>query len=79
MAFLVLLAVETCQFSGVPSSHFGTFDFLELENAVYEVEISSAPVSELQLHQNAQKEEVCTNFTTYPPPSKARSVLAVMT
>ena len=45
---LVLLVSETRQFSSVSSSHFGTFDFAELENAAYEVDIASTPMSELQ-------------------------------
>ena len=53
---LALLAVETSQFNGVPSAHFGTFDFLELESAAYEVEIASTPVSELQIQVNAESE-----------------------
>ena len=48
VAVLVLLVSETRQFGSVSSSHFGTFDFAELENAAYEVDIASTPMSELQ-------------------------------
>ena len=51
LSVLALLAVQTYQFSGVPSAHFGTFDFLELENTAYEVEITSTPVTELQIQE----------------------------
>lgn len=62
LSVLALLAVETSQFSGVPSAHFGTFDFLELESAAYEVEIASTPVSELQLQKSAESEvRLCEN------------------
>jgi hypothetical protein len=54
LSLLALFVVETNQFGGVPSTQFGTFDFLELESASYQVEIATAPVSELQL----QAEEV---------------------
>ena len=49
LSLLALFVVETNQFGGVPSTQFGTFDFLELESASYQVEIATAPVSELQL------------------------------
>ena len=38
----------------VDSGHFGTFDFAELETVSYEVEIQSAPVSELQFEENVE-------------------------
>lgn len=58
LVFLVVRVAETGQFSGVPSAHFGTFDFSELESASYEVKITNTPVSELQL-QEKTKGEVC--------------------
>ena len=58
LSVLALLVVETCQLSGVPSAQFGTFDFLELENTAYQVEIATAPVSELQLQESLQAGEV---------------------
>ena len=56
LLIMVWYASESNQFSGVPSTHFGTFDFAELEGAAYEVEISSTPVSELQFQENAEGE-----------------------
>lgn len=58
LVFLVAHVAETGQFSGVPSAHFGTFDFAELESAAYEVKITNTPVSELHLQENT-KGEVC--------------------
>lgn len=63
LVFLLVHVAETDQFSGVPSAHFGTFDFLELESALYEVKITNTPVSELQL-QEKTKEEVCPEWST---------------
>ena len=65
LSVLVLLVVKTCQFSGIPSAHFGTFDFLELESAAYEVEIASTPVSELELRENAEREVRCVRLVVH--------------
>ena len=65
LAVLALLVVETDQFSSLPSSQFGTFDFAELESASYQVEIATAPVSELQLQESLiQEGEVHRTDTT---------------
>lgn len=63
LVFLLVHVDETGQFIGVPSAHFGTFDFAELERASYEVQITSTPVSELQL-QEKTKGEVCPEWNT---------------
>lgn len=56
ISVVVLLSAETCQFSGIPSNRFGAFDFMELESMAYEVEIASAPISELQLQEKTEQE-----------------------
>ena len=65
LAVLALLVTETCQFSDVSRAELGTFDFLELDSAAYQVEIASAPVSELQLQESLQAQGEVSYVKTF--------------